>query len=202
MHEPRVNGDPLSRSNNGAGGVQEAANTTESSGFKSPLLKSKQRSTSVGHWEAKAISLPQHVPVISHIAVDVRTPTPLPSDKPSLSMILFLPTNTIHAQIGGTLAKVAYYTCDAESTRPQPKLNFISFETRRVDDCMEFMLELKNAQQSLNGSAPGKLSVIATGGGAFKFYDKIRHTLSVDIQQRDEMQCLTTGELLPCLVGE
>jgi len=72
-------------------------------------------------------------------------------------------------------------------------LNFINFETDRIDDCVEFMKQLKIKQQKLNGSKPGELCVMATGGGAFKFYDKIREALGVDVLREDEMECLIIG---------
>jgi len=55
------------------------------------------------------------------------------------------------------------------------------------------MKQLKIKQQTLNGSNPGELCVMATGGGAFKFYDKIREVLGVDVLREDEMECLIIG---------
>ena len=57
------------------------------------------------------------------------------------------------------------------------------------------MKELKIKQQKLNGSKPGELCVMATGGGAYKFYDKIRDALGVDVLREDEMECLIIGTL-------
>ncbi len=34
---------------------------------------------------------------------------------------------------------------------------------------------------------------MATGGGAYKFYDKIREALGVDVLREDEMECLIIG---------
>lgn len=48
-------------------------------------------------------------------------------------------------------------------------------------------------QQTLNGSKPEELCVIATGGGAYKFYDRIRDVLGVDVLREDEMECLIIG---------
>ena len=73
----------------------------------------------------------------------------------------------------------------------------MSFETERIDDCVEFMKELKIKQQKLNGSKPGELCVMATGGGAYKFYDKIREALGSDVLREDEMECLIIG--MSCL---
>lgn len=70
----------------------------------------------------------------------------------------------------------------------------MSFETDRIDDCIKFMQSLKDKQQALNGSRPGELCVMATGGGAFKYYDKIRQALGVDVLREDEMECLIIGK--------
>ena len=75
-------------------------------------------------------------------------------------------------------------------------MNFINFETDRIDDCVDFMQQLKIKQQRLNGSRPSELCVMATGGGAYKFYDKIREALGVDVLREDEMECLIIGESL------
>jgi type II pantothenate kinase len=55
------------------------------------------------------------------------------------------------------------------------------------------MKQLKIKQQKLNGSRPGELCVMTTGGGAYKFYDKIRDALGVDVLREDEMECLVIG---------
>jgi len=115
--------------------------------------------------DTKDIRLPNHTAVVSHIAVD----------------------------IGGSLAKLVYFSREPHSREPGGRLNFLNFETDRIDDCVEFMKELKIKQQKLNGSRPGELCVMATGGGAYKYYDKIREALGVDVLKEDEMECLIIG---------
>jgi type II pantothenate kinase len=61
------------------------------------------------------------------------------------------------------------------------------------------MRHLKENQQMLNGSNPGELCVMATGGGAYKYYELIRDALGVDVLPEDEMECLIIG--LFCLPG-
>lgn len=56
------------------------------------------------------------------------------------------------------------------------------------------MKHLQDKQLAVNGSRAGDLTVMATGGGAFKFYDKIKERLGVDVVQEDEMECLIIGE--------
>ncbi|KAI0125080.1 fumble-domain-containing protein [Xylariales sp. AK1849] len=115
--------------------------------------------------ETKDIRLPNHTAVVSHIAVD----------------------------IGGSLAKLVYFSREAHSKEPGGRLNFLSFETDRIDDCVEFMKHLKDKQLALSGSKPGSPYVMATGGGAYKFYDKIRERLGVEVMREDEMECLIIG---------
>lgn len=115
--------------------------------------------------QTKDIRLPNHTAVVSHIAVD----------------------------IGGSLAKLVYFSREGFSTEPGGRLNFTIFETDRIDDCIAFMRHLKENQQTLNGSNPGRLTVMATGGGAYKYYDKIRDVLGVDVIREEEMECLIIG---------
>ncbi|KAF4124620.1 type II pantothenate kinase [Geosmithia morbida] len=110
------------------------------------------------------IRLPNHTAVVSHIAVD----------------------------IGGSLIKLVYFSREVDSTDSGGRLNFQSFETDHIDDCVVFMRGLRD-QLTLNGSRPSELSVMATGGGAYKFYNKIRAALDVDVSREDEMECLIIG---------
>ncbi|KAI1815438.1 fumble-domain-containing protein [Poronia punctata] len=115
--------------------------------------------------EGKDIRLPNHTAVVSHIAVD----------------------------IGGSLAKLVYFSREAHSTEPGGRLNFHSFETEHIDECIDFMKHLKDNALALNGSKPNDLCVMATGGGAFKYHDRIRKALGVDVLSEDEMACLIIG---------
>lgn len=92
------------------------------------------------------------------------------------------------------MAKLVYFSREAHSTEPGGRLNFQSFETDRIDDCIEYMRHLKDKQLALNGSKPGELCVMATGGGSYKFYDQIKERLGVDVLREDEMECLIIGE--------
>lgn len=53
---------------------------------------------------------------------------------------------------------------------------------------------MKEEHERLNGAAPAELCVMATGGGAFKYYDRLKEALNVNILREDEMECLITGE--------
>ncbi|KAK8192734.1 hypothetical protein M8818_007906 [Zalaria obscura] len=50
----------------------------------------------------------------------------------------------------------------------------------------------KEKDKEMDNSAP-ELVVMATGGGAFKYYDRIRERLGVDVIREDEMECLIQG---------
>ncbi|KAI9808585.1 MAG: hypothetical protein M1825_003734 [Sarcosagium campestre] len=118
-----------------------------------------------GHHDTKDIRLPNHTAVVSHIAVD----------------------------IGGSLAKLVYFSRERHSPDLGGRLNFVSFETDTIDACLEFMQQLKAKQLTLNGSEPGELCVMATGGGAYKYYDQIKEALGVEVLREDEMECLIIG---------
>ncbi|CAD6564494.1 MAG: hypothetical protein ASARMPRED_004440 [Alectoria sarmentosa] len=143
--------------------------------------------------DTRDIRLPNHKAEVSHVALD----------------------------IGGSLAKLVYFSPEPDSNEvctPQSngmcslklqrqtsntiadprnqlggRLNFLSFETDRIDQCFHFVLQLKSKQQTLNGSRPGELCVVATGGGAFKYYDEMRKVLGTEVLREDEMECLIMG---------
>lgn len=76
------------------------------------------------------------------------------------------------------------------------RLNFLKFETEKIDTCIGFMARLAEEHRARSGpggvSSP-PLSVVATGGGAYKFYDRIRDSLGVEVVREDEMECLIVG---------
>lgn len=70
------------------------------------------------------------------------------------------------------------------------------------------MRSLKQKHMRLNGGGDGssnppgtELCVMATGGGAYKYYDKIRDVLGVDVLREDEMECLIIGKVCVFTVG-
>ncbi len=92
-----------------------------------------------------------------------------------------------------------YFSREAESTEPGGRLNFLSFETDRIDECIDFLLDLKRRHMAANGSRPTELCVMATGGGAYKYYDRIRSRMGTDVLSEDEMECLIMGKLFSAL---
>lgn len=120
--------------------------------------------------DKRDIRLPNHTAVVSHVAAD----------------------------IGGSLAKVVYFSREDGTEAPGGRLHFLRFETDKIDACIEFMRQLQMKQKRANGNkADLQLCVMATGGGAFKYYDRIKERLGVDVIQEDEMECLIRGKSSP-----
>lgn len=115
--------------------------------------------------DSKDICLPNNKAVVSHVALD----------------------------IGGSLAKLVYFSREQDSVELGGRLNFLKFETDRIEQCFEFVQQLKTKQQRLNGSRPEQLCVMATGGGAYKYYDEMKRVLGVEVLREDEMECLIIG---------
>ena len=90
-----------------------------------------------------------------------------------------------------------YFSRESDSKNSGGRLNFLKFETDKIDQCFEFIKLLKSKQQRLNGSKSGELCVMATGGGAYKYYDEMRKVLGVEVLREDEMECLIIGSLRP-----
>ncbi|KAH8732547.1 pantothenate kinase 4 [Phaeosphaeriaceae sp. PMI808] len=111
------------------------------------------------------IRLPNHTAVVSHIAVDV----------------------------GGSLAKLVYFSREPGESALGGRLNFLKFETDNIDACISFMRKLHADHKTNNDTAPDELCVMATGGGAFKYYDQITEALGVKVIREDEMECLIIG---------
>lgn len=112
------------------------------------------------------IRLPNHTSVVSHVAAD----------------------------IGGSLAKVVYFSRENGHAESGGRLNFLSFETNKIDDCIEYLRHLQSRHRQTNGEGKAtELTVMATGGGAYKFYDRIKERLGVDVVREDEMECLIMG---------
>lgn len=94
---------------------------------------------------------------------------------------------TIALDIGGTLAKIVFSPLESN------KLMFYSIETERID---AFIKLLHNIIKVWNQDNYKTTQIIATGGGAFKFYDLLNKEFPIlygKIGQFDEMECLIKG---------
>lgn len=94
---------------------------------------------------------------------------------------------TIALDIGGTLAKIIYSPLDSN------KIMFHTIETEKIKAFINF---LHNIILKWNNSNYKTTKIVATGGGAFKFYDLLNNEFPVlydRINQFDEMECLIKG---------
>ena len=58
------------------------------------------------------------------------------------------------------------------------------------------MRKLQADQKHDNGSKSPDLCIMATGGGACKYFDKINEALYVEVFREDEMECLIIGTIV------
>ncbi|KAJ7492159.1 pantothenate kinase [Mycena latifolia] len=80
---------------------------------------------------------------------------------------------------------------------PGGSLNFERFETDAIDECVAFIQGLIERSAEANGVSIAEMragvKIMATGGGAHKFYELFRGTLCVEVGREDEMECLIEG---------
>ncbi|CAI8508989.1 unnamed protein product [Pichia kudriavzevii] len=98
--------------------------------------------------------------------------------------------NEISVDIGGSLAKVVYFTKDPINEEGV-RLNFYKIETDKIDRFIEFLNDI--ITKNFPDRSRTEVTVIATGGGAHKYHDKLVEKLNCKVQKEDEMQCLIIG---------
>ena len=116
-------------------------------------------------YDSRDIRLPNHQSVVSHVALD----------------------------IGGSLVKLVYFSREPNSDGLGGRLNFIKFEIDHIQKCFDFVRQLRSKQHTANGAISGGFCVMATGGGAYKYYDEMKDVLGIQVLQEDEMECLIMG---------
>lgn len=92
------------------------------------------------------------------------------------------------------MAKVVYFTRDprSDSSSGGGRLNFTTFETEAIEDCIAFLkLLLGDGNRDIGKGK--QMCVMATGGGSYKFYERMKKELDVEVVQEDEMECLIVG---------
>ena len=80
---------------------------------------------------------------------------------------------------------------------PGGSLNFDRFETDNIDECVEFIQGLIERSAKVNGVSIEEMrkvvKIMATGGGAHKFYEMFSEELGVEVRREDEIECLIEG---------
>ena len=80
---------------------------------------------------------------------------------------------------------------------PGGSLNFERFETEHIDDCVAFIHALIERSARVNGVSVEEMrasvKIMATGGGAHRFYELFKEQLAVEVRREDEMECLIEG---------
>ena len=100
------------------------------------------------------------------------------------------------------MAKLVYFSREPHSDNLGGSLHFLKYEVDRIGQCFQFVQHLKTEQKALNGSDNDQLCVIATGGGAYKYYDTMREVLGLEVIREDEMECLILGMLKSCHITQ
>ena len=91
----------------------------------------------------------------------------------------------IALDVGGSLAKIVYYT-KTTAFSSGGRLNFAKFETEKIGECIKFL-------KTVLGTSYLKRNIMATGGGAHKYEELLEKELQVKLVKRDEMECLIRG---------
>lgn len=80
---------------------------------------------------------------------------------------------------------------------PGGSLNFERFETSNIEDCVNFIQSLITRSAQVNHVSEEEMKksvkIMATGGGAHRFYELFSDSLGVEMRREDEMECLTQG---------
>ena len=83
------------------------------------------------------------------------------------------------------------------STLPGGRLNFVKFETDRLDECIAFIRDLIESSARANNvtleAMKRSVKLMATGGGAHMHYQQLQDELGVEVRREEEMDCLITG---------
>ncbi|KAJ7201292.1 fumble [Mycena pura] len=104
-----------------------------------------------------------------------------------------------HAPVGPALSGLAQDALLRRTVQhfPGGSLTFERFETDAIDECVRFIEQLIERSAAVNGVSLAAMrkgvKVVATGGGAHKFYELFRETLCVEVRREDEMECLIEG---------
>ena len=77
------------------------------------------------------------------------------------------------------------------------RLNFAKFQTTDLSSCITFLSDLIERSATSNrvplDVMKKSVKIMATGGGAHKFYARLREELGVEVRREEEMECLVLG---------
>ncbi|KAF8899209.1 type II pantothenate kinase [Infundibulicybe gibba] len=80
---------------------------------------------------------------------------------------------------------------------PGGSLNFERFETDNIHECVEFIQALIERSAQVNQVSIEEMrkgvKIMATGGGAHRFYELFTDQLHVEVRREDEMECIIEG---------
>ncbi|GAA6019003.1 hypothetical protein JCM11491_002486 [Sporobolomyces phaffii] len=80
---------------------------------------------------------------------------------------------------------------------PGGRLNFIKFETSKLSALISFLQTLITSSAASNrvplDVMKRNVKIMATGGGAHKFYERLKRELGVEVRREEEMECLVLG---------
>ncbi|WVQ97347.1 pantothenate kinase [Kwoniella sp. CBS 9459] len=80
---------------------------------------------------------------------------------------------------------------------PGGLLNFARFETENIDDLITFLQDLIASSATANRvpleTMQKNVKVMATGGGAHMYYERLKSELRVEVRREEEMECLILG---------
>jgi type II pantothenate kinase len=90
---------------------------------------------------------------------------------------------------------------------PGGTLNFVRFETEKIEELVDFLKTLISTSASTNHVTEEEMKkgvkILATGGGAHKYYEMLVEELGIGVSREDEMECLITGlGFITCIPDE
>ena len=91
------------------------------------------------------------------------------------------------------MAKLVYFSREQDSRESGGRLNFVKFETTKIQQCLDYINQLKQRHHAVKDKLSSELCIVATGGGAYKYYDRMKEALGVEVRREDEMECLIIG---------
>lgn len=110
--------------------------------------------------------------------------------------------------IGGSLIKLVFFSPAGGGGKNGTEargghLRFAKFQTKRLDECLEFIKSSRLLYSSGIDPSGGHIIIKAAGGGAFKYADVFKEKLGVSLDKMDEVESVVAGanfllQKIPC----